>query len=114
MSITRAFTALSIAALVATAACGSDEEPTDDPTDDGAWAACTEFRSAAQDQTDGVLTEEELRERLQKVDTYASIAEDQAVATAAHDLLSALTTHGYNAPETADAVTALGEACTRH
>lgn len=98
--------------LAVAAGCGGDDGQDQGLGDDTSQHACTEFRTAAQDQTDGVLTADELRDQLQEVQRFADAGDDQAIADAASGMVAALTTNGYDSPETATAVTALSDACT--
>lgn len=95
------------------AACGGDSA-TDD-TDDFTEAACRDFRAAAQDQTEGVLTPDELRAELQEVNERAQFSEDAGISAGGVALIAAATAAGDNVSNDqalADAVTAFGTACT--
>jgi hypothetical protein len=96
-------------AVVVLAACGGD----DSPGDAGARLACRDFRSAARDQTDGLLTPSELRDRLKAVNDNARLSEEPDIAQAGQDLLAEATTAGdqINNPDYAAAVTRFGTAC---
>lgn len=90
-------------ALVFGACGGGDDEGA------GASLACHDFRSTAQDQTDGLLTGAELRDRLQDINGRASVSEEPAIVNAGRDMLAAITA-GDDA-ELASAVRAMGAAC---
>lgn len=77
-------------------------------THDNSSEPCSEFRSAAHDYTLGVLTPDELRNRLKTVRADASVA-TAAVQRAATNMLSALTLGAGDA--FASAITEMGSAC---
>lgn len=98
-----------LVALAVGAGCTDGAGQTGEGRTEFSRQACQEFRSAARDAVDGVLTPTELRERLQRVDKEAEVA-SPAVRAAARDLLRAVTV----GPGIGDAdieITALGDAC---
>jgi hypothetical protein len=95
--------ALGAVLLVVAAACG------DDGADASATLACQHFRNVARDQTDGLLTREELRRKLGEVERDARVSEEPGIASAARDMVAAATA-GDDAA-LADAVTRFGSVC---
>jgi len=76
--------------------------------DDDAMLACSHFRNIASDYSAGLLTESELRTKLQEVYENSVIA-GSAVRSAAKDMLAGSTAGDDTA--LADAVDRMGEAC---
>jgi hypothetical protein len=70
--------------------------------------ACRHFYNVAADA--GILSTEELRGKLQEVNSTASSGEDRAVRDAARDLLSAITNG--DVADFESAVSDMDEACT--
>lgn len=94
--------------VVAASACSAPLEPSEPAT--FSKPACEEFRSAARDYVDGVLTEVEMRERLRQVDADGATAAP-AVADAARALLRDATQSGIRSREFDGSVKAMGDAC---
>lgn len=77
---------LALVGLLALGACGGSAE-----ADSGALLACSDFRSAARDSNDGLLTDEELRGKLKDIESNASVSEEPGVASSARAMLAAAT-----------------------
>jgi len=76
-----------IGVLLLVASCGGNE----DEPDGGARLACMHFRNVAADYSDGVLTIDELRDKLAEVEDDASVSEEPGIASAARAMLAAIT-----------------------
>lgn len=81
----------------------------DDKGDASAKLACSEFRSTAREQSAGHLTYGELRDRIKKINDRAWVSETPGIASAAGDMLTAVTAGDDEA--LADAVNRMGTAC---
>lgn len=71
-------------------ACSSEPRDPDEDAREQSSLACDHFRNIAGDVTEGVLTDEELREKLKEVDDNAVIATPE-VRGAARAVLRAIT-----------------------
>jgi hypothetical protein len=93
-----------IAAVAATAAiltaCGAASDPTPRPTvtaaatptlDASAQAACEHARNATKDATAGLLTDGEIRAKLQEVYANAKVSDNPAIRSYSEQALSAAT-----------------------
>lgn len=100
-----ALTLITAAAIGLTACSAADSAGVSE-----AALACDHFRNIAGDASAGILTDSELREKLQEVYEGSVIAPDD-VRSAARELLAALTTG--TSDEFATAVTEMGAACER-
>ena len=78
-----AIAVVSVLAFGCASTSGTAEQP--------ASAACEQFHAVAVDWSDGVLTDDELRARIQRVETAAANGGDSAVASAAREMLSEVT-----------------------
>jgi hypothetical protein len=84
--------AVGIAASVASTDSSSESASDDSGASASAQLACEHFRNVAGDIGDGVLTDAEIRTKLQEVDGSASVADEPAVAAASRAMLAAATT----------------------
>lgn len=98
--------ALFVAAIIYGAVSGGSDSQTTASNDSS--LACDHFRNVAGDVSAGILTDAELRSKLQEVNSNAAIA-TPAVQAAATKMLRAATTGTIG--ELADAVEQMGSAC---
>lgn len=78
--------ATAIGVLLLAAACRADSGP-----DGGATLACSQFSGVARDAADGLLTDDELRSKIQDVESDASVSDEPGVAESARRMLAAVT-----------------------
>lgn len=98
--------------LLAGVACGTDNGSggsQDRPGDASARAACGHFHNVAVDARDGVLTEDELREKLREVNDTAQASDVTPVRNAAREMFAAITSG--TADEFDEAVRRMSSAC---
>lgn len=96
--------AVVIAAAVLIAGCQGK------PGDASARFACDEFREAATDYTDGILTKDELRAKIASASRDADLSEVRGLSEAGRAMLAELTA-GRMGDEFDRAVRAFGDAC---
>ena len=80
--------------------------------DSSAFLACRHFRNVAADASAGILTDAELRTKLQEVYDDARLSEDRAIVEWGERMLAAVTRGDMDAFSTS--VSAFGEACEPH
>ena len=73
------------AALLAMTACGQSGQ------DGGAQQACSKFAQTSQDAQNGLITDTELREAVQSIESSARLSDDQDIAMSARSMLAAVT-----------------------
>jgi hypothetical protein len=88
------------------AGCGSGSASSSDSV---ARAACGDFRQLARDASDGILTGDEQRERVQRIHDRGRYGDSAEVADASRELLAAFTTGDDR--EQGAAVGRMGAAC---
>lgn len=89
--------------------CSSTSEPSGSAS---AGAACEHFHNVASDFSDGIMTQEELREKLREVDSAAAASDDTQVKSAAREMFAAVTSG--TEEEFNDAVRSMSSACDRY
>ena len=100
---------LVLAAIVVVGISVANSNDDEGDPDASAELACGHFRNVAGDIAAGVLTDAEVREKLQEVDRSASVSEEAGIASGARAMLAAVT-RGDLAALT-EAVGDFGDAC---
>lgn len=101
---------LLVIGLLVLSGCGSSSE--NGNGDASADLACTHFRNVARDYSDGLLTEDELRGKLQEVWNDARVSEHAAIVENSRRMLADITQGGIDHPDLPDAIDAFGSACS--
>jgi hypothetical protein len=78
--------------LVAGCGGGSDQGGEQQGPDASAQVACADFRSAMRDVQQGILTDEELRDKVKEIDREASVSTQAGLASAGRAMLREVTT----------------------
>lgn len=100
--------ALAAAALAVLVGCGGADDD-DDSGDAPAELACMHFRNVAGDASSGLLTDAEVRSKLQEVHDDARLADTPEIRRKSEEMLAAFTQGSEG--QAAEAVREFGEAC---
>jgi len=102
---------VAIAATFALTGCSSSTPATTSPTiaDDGASLACSHFRNVMGDASKGLLTDAELRTKIQEVYDSAHVSANPGIASDAQAMLAAATANDGTA--FTNAIAAFSDAC---
>lgn len=113
MNRTTTLAAVTIAAALALAGCSSDTPTATASTvaDDAANLACTHFRNIMSDISKGLLTDAEIRTKIQQVYDTAQVSTKPGIAPDAQAMLAAATANDGTA--FTNAAAAFSDACTK-